>query len=358
MVVIGQLTVGGTEMQLLELVRHLRPARYQVLVVCFSAQAPLAQAFLNAGCEVHLLQREQRGRLGVLMALYRLVRRFQPDITHSFAYASRATIPIARLFSKAVNIVSIRTQPGGLLGASDYLLNSFADCILTNSQKAAAAIRFGFIREVPCRVIYNGIDLQMFDDQAAVVFNSTADARARVICIVARLHPVKRIEILLDAFACVHKEFANLQLWVVGDGAEKENLARHTAQLGIASQVIYWGEQENIPALLRHVEVGVLCSRIEGLSNAIIEYMAAGLPVVATDTGGNAEIVVHGETGLLVPVDDVTALANALTEVLENPHLARQFGQAGRQRVEHLFTISRMVSETEAVYENCFLSAQ
>ncbi len=350
--VIGQLTIGGTETQLLALARHLNPVRYKVLVVCLSGQAPLADAFLHAGCEVRILHREQRGRLQVLLDVSRLVRLFQPDIVHSFGYASRAAIPAAKLSSKAVNLISIRTQPGGLLGVSDYLLNSFAACVLTNSQKAAQAVRFGFIQKVPCQVVYNGIDLQMFDEKARDVAVLPADlTHHKIICIVARLHPVKRIEILLDAFALVCKTLAQVRLWVVGDGAERENLQCQTAQLGLSSRVVYWGEQENIPAILRHADVGVLSSRIEGLSNAIIEYMASSLPVVATDTGGNGEIVLHGKTGFLVPVDDVNALANALMMILGDEHLARQLGQAGRQHVENFFSMARMVRETEAIYE-------
>ena len=353
--VIGQLTIGGTEMQLLALVQHLNPARYNVLVVCLSGQAPLAESFVKTGCKVCILHREQRGRLRVLMALYHLVRDFQPDIVHSFGYASRAAIPAAKLSSKAVNLVSIRTQPGGLLGVSDYLLNSFADGVLTNSQKAAQAIRFGFIQKVPCQVVYNGIDLQAFDEKARDAVVLPADStNQKVICIVARLHPVKRIEILLDAFALVCKALGSVRLWVVGDGAERENLQRQTAQLGLSSRVVYWGEQDNIPAILRHAHVGVLSSRIEGLSNAILEYMASSLPVVATNTGGNGEIVLHGKTGFLVPVDDVNALANALMMVLGDEHLAHQLGQAGRAHVEHFFSMARMVRETEAIYEQCF----
>lgn len=351
--VIGQLTFGGTEYQLIKLAENLNPARFKILVICLSDNAPLSRLLIEAGCDVQILNREARGRLLVLWDLYHLLYEFKPDIIHAYAYASRAAIPVSKIFFQSKNIVSIRTQPNLQVTWIDRLLGSFADHILTNSKKAAAAIHFGFQKIVPCQVIYNGIDLQKFDREAGLDFASPPSIQlgARVICLVARLHPVKGVDILLDAFAIISYAFNGVELWIVGDGLEKEKLKGRAEQLGIDSKVIFWGHQEKISPILHHATIGVLSSHVEGLPNAIIEYMAAKLPVVATDVGGNSEAVVHGKTGLLVPAGNAPALADAILTILGDPNLAKKYGQEGRQHVTELFTLKRMVQETEALYE-------
>ena len=108
--------------------------------------------------------------------------------------------------------------------------------------------------------------------------------------------------------------------------------------------------RQDVPAILKYATMGVLSSRIEGLPNAIIEYMAAGLPVVATAVGGTSELVLHGETGLLVSPNNPGGLAEAILHLLEHPDQARQYGVAGRRRVEQSFSLDRMIAETEDAY--------
>ena len=148
------------------------------------------------------------------------------------------------------------------------------------------------------------------------------------------------------------KKNNNIQLWLIGDGPERKNIEQQAHHLGITPQIRYWGYQENIPAFLSKVFVGVLPSQNEGLPNAIIEYMAARLPVVATDVGGNSEVVIHNKTGLLVPFGDTKRMAEAIQFFLDNPLEAHRFGEAGRLRIEEFFSIERMVHETEEVYQS------
>ena len=156
---------------------------------------------------------------------------------------------------------------------------------------------------------------------------------------------------LLEAFAIVVRSAPETRLWIVGDGPLRGNLEDMTKRLGLEDRVVFWGMRSNVPAILRHATIGVNSSRNEGLANAIIECMAARLPVVATTVGGTPELVVDGETGLLVPPNDPRALAEALLALLRSPETARRLGAAGRRRVEEHFTVERMVTETEAVYE-------
>jgi glycosyltransferase involved in cell wall biosynthesis len=137
----------------------------------------------------------------------------------------------------------------------------------------------------------------------------------------------------------------------VGDGPLRNSLEQLAQALGVSDHVAFLGTRSDVPALLQQVTIGVNSSQNEGFPNAIIEYMAANLPVVATNVGGVPELVIDGETGTLVPSDNPSALADALLYLLRTPVVARRMGAAGRRRVEEHFTAQRMVRETEAVYE-------
>jgi L-malate glycosyltransferase len=350
--VIGQLSVGGTEIQLLHLAAGLDSDQFEPMVVCLSGTVPsLAGKFQEINIPTIVLQREKLGRMLVLRRLAEINRVFKPDIVHAFGYASRAAIPASRLFFNAKVIISIRTQPERHINWMDKKINVFADRVLTNSQKAARSIDSSLNKSIPVQVIYNGIDLDEFDSRTNNPVTQRDINGSKVICSVARMHPVKGLDILLDAFAILSKPMDHMQLWLVGDGPERNKLESQAVDLGIRSNVIFWGEQENIPPILRHASLGVLASRSEGLPNAVIEYMAARLPVVATDAGGTCEVVVNGRTGLLVPPENAADLAEALRLVLENEEKAFEMGKAGRKRVEELFTVGRMIAETEHLYK-------
>lgn len=350
--VIGQLTMGGTERQLLELVSNLNSEKFKAIIVSLSGRDdPLVTAFQDAGCDVYLLERQTRSRFSVLLDLYRIFGKVRPDIAHAYAYASRAAIPIARLFPKCKIIVSIRTQPEWQIMLSDRILNSLADYLLTNSQKARSSLQSSFFRTIPCQVIYNGIDFAKFDFALHNEASFFPNQDGFVICAVARLQQVKGLDVLLKAFAQVACVFESVFLWLIGDGPELGNLKKLADDLGIGGLVTFWGEQPNVADFLRRADIGVLSSHIEGLPNAIIEYMAAALPIVATDVGGVSELIGHHENGLLVPANRPQVLADALITLLKDRELAQKLGQAGRVFVTRNFDVKNMIDATEAVYE-------
>jgi CelD/BcsL family acetyltransferase involved in cellulose biosynthesis len=181
--------------------------------------------------------------------------------------------------------------------------------------------------------------------------------------LLARLDPVKRVEDFLDAAAIVTPLVEGARFLVVGDDVittkrgqrpespYRKELLSHAARIGLADRVIFTGMRFDVSRLLAQADVSVLCSSSEGLSNTILESMAAGLPVVATDVGGTAEIVDDGQTGLLVRPFQPASIAGAIVRLLQEPELARRLGRAGREKVERHFTLRRMVSETERLYE-------
>jgi glycosyltransferase involved in cell wall biosynthesis len=156
----------------------------------------------------------------------------------------------------------------------------------------------------------------------------------------------------LRAFAAARSAVKRAALVLVGDGPERPGLEAIAAELGVADAVRFAGARSDVPRLLRLFDVFALSSQTEGISVALLEAMAAGLPAVATAVGGNPEVVVEGETGRLVPAGDPARLGEALASLLADPDRRQAWGQAGRARVMEKFTLDRMVRDYEAIYES------
>jgi L-malate glycosyltransferase len=171
-----------------------------------------------------------------------------------------------------------------------------------------------------------------------------------VIC-VGRLVPKNGIPDLLDAWARVAVTHPRARLWIAGDGMQRAELERRAGAMSPATRPRFLGLRDDLDRLLPQCSLLVQPSWFEGLSNAILEAMAAGLPVVATAVGGSPELVQHGRTGLLVPLRDPAALADAIATVLDDPERGMEMGALGRQRVAEHFSIEQMVRSTEALYE-------
>ena len=170
-----------------------------------------------------------------------------------------------------------------------------------------------------------------------------------VVGIVANYHPVKRLEDAIAAVARIRTQFPGLRFAVVGN-RHKELYQKLVEELGIEQQVLFLGQVPNSITYIKTFDVGLLCSESEGLSNAIIEYMKQGKPVVATRTGGNTDLVVEGKTGSLVEVADVEGLAKALSALLRDQQLRERLGRNARAFADEKFSNGYMLAQHEVVY--------
>jgi glycosyltransferase involved in cell wall biosynthesis len=225
--------------------------------------------------------------------------------------------------------------------------NRFVSRIVANAEavRVAAIAREG-VPERKIQVIYNGIQLP------AETATRAAPAQTPVVGIVANLNrPVKRVDVFIEAAARVRQKAPPAEFWVVGDGDLRHGLELLARELGIADSVRFLGRRPDVHNLLRRFSVGVLSSDSEGLSNSLIEYMAAALPVVATNVGGNAEVVEDGKTGLLVPPGSPGGVAEAIVSILNDPVRGAAMGDAGRARARERFSLEAMFAKTLALYE-------
>jgi glycosyltransferase involved in cell wall biosynthesis len=359
---IGQLSCGGTERQLLLLIKHLNRDRFRPWVICLSNETSMISEFQEIDCPVIVFGRPRDGRIVTFLRVLKMLRKIRPAIVQSFGFASRLAVLVSRLAGCRINISSIRTDPmwnsvaGRLLDAISFRAS---DVVLANSRHA---IRVAQARNMagstPFHLVYNGLNLEEFDHASdeplskPEVVDGSFSPKTRAICSVASLKDIKDIRTLVDAFAIVNAEVDDVELWIVGDGPQKTELIEHTIQGGFEEKVRFWGLRLDIPAILRRSAIGVNSSLVEGLSNAIVEYMAAGLPVVVTDVGGSPEAVLNDFNGILVSPRDPSAMATAILRLLKNPELAQRMGKRGRQRAEDVFSVDRMVSETQGTYQH------
>lgn len=243
------------------------------------------------------------------------------------------------------------------------LLNPGASRFVVNSQAVKQHVQK--VEGVPpekIELIYNGVVLGAFKADDASVREGVRmelgiPANSPILILVANLRPVKAIDVFLESVARIATEHPDAHVVIAGEGDERKKLETMALSLGLATRVHFVGSRADIPRLLKASNIGVLSSNSEGLSNAIIEYMAAGLPVVCTAVGGNLELVTDDVNGYVVPVGDSEAMAEAINRLLANPARARALGVRGQALADELFDVSKCVARTQSLYERLVVDA-
>jgi glycosyltransferase involved in cell wall biosynthesis len=356
---------GGTERHLVTLSRRLDNGTFEQHLACLDRQGEFLQDIEARDIplteyRIKRLYGPATLRQQFRLASYLMSRGIQ--IVHTYGFYSHAfAIPAARLAGTPVIIASIRDLGDVWTPAQQRLQRGvcrLAHRVLTNAEAIKQRLIAAGYRRDAIAVIRNGVDPVPADEPPAggtLRDELGMPADAPIIAMVSRLNRVrgidfKGVEYFLEAAALVASRCPDARFLVLGDGPSRDAFVGDARRRGLAGRVLFAGFRKHVTRGLREVTLSVLPSLSEGLSNALLESMAAGVPIVATRVGGNPELVVDGVTGLLVPPRDAGALAAAMCLLLENPALARRFGEAARQRALHHFSIERMVQETEDLY--------
>jgi len=360
---LDSLNVGGTETQAVELATRLDPVRYEVTLGCLRARGPLLEKL--TGSVVDLREFYPKGGFDSPGGIYQMLRLamflrrggFQIVHTHDL-YANLLGIPAAVLARVPVIISSQRDLAHLDLYRTRrrvwlLRLQNLSTAVLTNANAVCEALAAEkHIAASKIRVIYNGVDLERFSaktyDRSWLAPNA---AQEKWIVLVGNMHSdVKGHPCLIAAASTVAREFPGVRFVLAGDGEQRLNFEQQVAQLGLQNNFLFLGRRDDVPRVLAGCDIAVLPSKAEGLPNAVLEYLAAGLPTVASRVGGNAEIVQDGKTGLLVPPDDPSALAEALLRLLRDPAFAANLGNRGREYVISEFSFQRMIENTDQLY--------
>lgn len=371
--VIGSLDIGGTERHLVQVLPHLMAKGFQPIVCALTHRGSLADALESSGVELiappwdGVFGKSPRKAIRYIMlpfsALFLLwvlwVKR--PDIVHHFLPMPYLVGGLVGLFApKKKRVMSRRSlnhyqRAHGAFVAMERWLHVQMDAVLGNSR---AVVRQLHEENVPAEtlcLIYNGIETDTIDhapDRETTREAMSIDKNALVLILVANLIPYKGHADLIAALGQIATQLPNdwVLLCAGKDNDIQADLVALSHRHGIADHIRWLGLRSDVGALLKASDIGFLVSHEEGFSNAILEGMAAGLPMVVTDVGGNAEAVVDGETGIVVPAHDPSALGRAILVLAENAELGRDYGRCGRARIGQRFTLERCVSDYAALY--------
>lgn len=352
---------GGTETHLFELSRRLAPMGYQPIVCNLSGSEPVLARIAAEGVETWP---ERIGRLylppgrGVARNVVRRAAGRNIRAVHTFHFKSD-WMGVSAARSLGCPLISSRRdlgfQQNSIRRVIYRWINRRTDAFVAPSEAVKASVlKQGGARSSDVHLIYNGLEMQRFADRSGRDETRAAlgiPSDARLIGMVGNLRPVKGHPTLLRAVARLMNSCPQAHVVLFGDGLEEERLRELAGSLGIGAHVTFAGSGHDIPTALAALDVFALSSNSEGLSNAVIEAMAAGLPVVATSVGGNPECVVDGETGFLTPAGDDERLADRIGRLLMDPALAHTMGEAGRARCRALFDVDTMVRRTVELYD-------
>jgi glycosyltransferase involved in cell wall biosynthesis/CelD/BcsL family acetyltransferase involved in cellulose biosynthesis len=350
---------GGSEGQLVALVKGLPPDWSPRLLVLQRSPWLFTEGFPAPVTKFGLGSTWNPFTWLRLLALARRLRRWNVDLVHTYHSHASIVMPLVGALARVPVIVSRRDlgfwqTPGKravLRRTGRFVAATIANARAVKEQ----AVRAEHLPPATVHVVANGHPRERFaaaaDPDLRAALGIPVDAR--VVGLLANLKPLKRQADLVDALAILRTRFPDVHVLLIGTGSEsdRKGLLTRAEKAGLAGRVHVHGVTGDVVPVLKHLAVGVLCSDTEGLSNAILEYLACGLPVVATDVGGNPELVADGECGILYPVGRVDRLAEHLARLLGDEGLRTRMGAAARARFEGRFALERMVAETVDRYE-------
>ena len=370
LVVTESLGVGGTESHLIRTLPRLAASGWSVATFCLTERGERAGQVEAAGVEVAASRRLARRKGSFLRypahvalatnKLYWLMRRWRPDIAHFYLpgpyliganVAIAARVPIKIMSRRSLSDYQ-RNWP--LVARLERRLHTRMDSVSGNSRAVVRQLIEEGIPEDKVRLIYNGIEVSpMLPDRSEARRSFGIDDDTLVGVVVANLIHYKGHRELVRGLSHVEPELTTpWRILVAGrDHGIRAELEALAAARGISHRVEFLGEYSDVPRLLAAADFGLLTSREEGFSNVILEGMAAGLAMIVTDVGGNAEAVVHAETGFVVPPRDPKAIGDAILKLARDPEQRRRFGAAGRKRVEKEFSIEKCVKAHADLYE-------
>jgi glycosyltransferase involved in cell wall biosynthesis len=371
---ITELGYGGTPRAVQALARGLRDRGHDIHIVSLMSGGGVAEELSSAGFRVTGLAVENRSLPQACLDFVKLLRRERPLVLHTFLFHANLLGRVAgRLAGIPIVIASERSvEPAKrpLRVWTDRLTWRLATCWTVNADATAnvLATREGISRD-RIAVIPSGVDVDRFRTRPEGGDRGERgghDIRARfgigtgdiVLVSVGRLDRLKGQDHIIEALPSIGTPDRRVVLVLVGDGPERPRLEGLIKARGLAGRVHFAGAESDVRPYLAAADLFVLASTAEGMSGALLEAMAWQLPVVATAVGGTPEVVVNGESGLLVPPRDEDALARACRRLLDDPDAARAMGRHGRARIVEHFSLDRVLDRTEALYRRLIGAAE
>ena len=362
--VIGKLDVGGAELHLLNVSKKLLARGHSVTIFPLKRDGVLENIFIENGIQVKGKNNNNKGKLGVILSAIQLtvcLRKHRFEIIHFFLPEAYVIGAVCTFFSpKIIRVMSRRSlnlyqNRFYFLGLVEKYLHNKMNAILGNSKAVCAELKKEGVPENKLKLIYNGIDVDRFASIHAADKNvdSSRENELTLLC-VANLIPYKGHEDLIRALSLIKNDInVKWRLLLAGrDDGHGEYLTSLAKELNLESHIKLLGVVDDIPDLINHSDIGVLCSHQEGFSNSILECMGGGLPMVVTNVGGNAEAVLNDKVGLVVEPFSPELIGEAILTLIKNESLRAEMRCAAKERVRDNFSIESCVGHYENLYFN------
>jgi L-malate glycosyltransferase len=354
---VNRFWIGGAERQFVERLRR-NPRGFSAVVGCLEASGPMLDQVRALGYEPHVFPLNgsmMRPNTAVQIArMAALIRAEGIKIVHGTDFNTNllglaaARLAGAKVIVSRVDLGHLRAGFGRWHREAEKLNARLADLVVANADAVKeVCVREEGVKRHQVMVVRNGLDLTYFDSLCAQPLQAPLPD-GPLVAVIGNLWPVKGHRTLVEAVAQLPEDLHRFRFVCAGEGPERDFLTRRIAELGLEERVVLLGHRLDVPSVLVRAQAACLCSSAEGLSNALMEAMAARLPIVATRVGGNPELV--RDNGFLVPPADPQELAARLTELLRSPEQARAMGVRGRQRIERELTLERMAEGHGALY--------
>ena len=365
--IIYTLAIGGMENGLVNLINHMPPRRYRHAIVCLTDFTDFKNRIQRDDIPVIALNKREGKDFRVYPRLMKLLFQLKPDVVHTRNFSALEFLVLAAMAGVPGRIHGEHGRDLSELNGLNRKYNYFRKVtrplvnhyVTVNGDLASWLVQEIGVNTDRVSPIYNGVDTGRFHPATAsrspLGPEGFAPENAIVVGTVGRMEAIKDQATLVNAFLALTETDAvaraRLRLVIVGDGRLRREITGRLRDSHASHLAWIPGNLDDIPDVMRGLDLFVLPSRREGTSNTILEAMASGLPVVATRVGGNPELVIEGETGLLVPSGDPDNLAEAMRQYLVNPELLSRHGNAGRQRAVNRFSLHAMVNGYLSVYE-------
>jgi glycosyltransferase involved in cell wall biosynthesis len=352
---ITDLDAGGAERALVQIVTRIDRSRFEPFVFCISGEGELARPLREAGVAVVCLGAQKQQGVSVVWRLSRLLAKLRPTILQTFLFHANIAGRLAGTAARVPIIVSgirVAEKRGSLRlwidRATDWMVSRH---VCVSQDVAAFSAARGGLPIGKLEVIPNGVDARVYAEATRADLGEFGiPAGSRTILFVGRLDPQKGPFVLMAAARELLPRHNDLHVLLVGDGPLAENLGKWVAKEHLADRIHFAGRRSDVPSLLRAAEIFVLPSLWEGLPNVVLEAMAAGVPVVASQVEGISDLLTDDRTGLIVPANAAPELIEAIERLLADPQHAHQMGHSAQQHVQAEFAWDEVVGKYAALY--------
>jgi glycosyltransferase involved in cell wall biosynthesis len=353
--IITSLGLGGAEKLLLYYLKNLDRSKYSITVCCLRGKPDDLHSEISKYAAVNNLNIKNKFNPIAVLYIHKLIREIQPNIIHTHLFQPRIYTSIAHLFYKRAVLI---TQKHSIVNPRKHNVFILFEMISISMNKKVIAIsesvkksliKYEFIPEKKIFVLPNCIDYQKYNN--AMIRESIPNNKELVIGTVGRLEREKGLNYLLLAMKIILSRFPSIKLDIIGDGSAQAELKNLSIKLHISNSVNFFGKFVDVIPFYNKMDIFVLPSILEGFGIVLLEAMAAGIPIVATNVDGIREVVENMQTGLLVPSKNPEALADAITKLIESPQLRKKLVKEGLKKAKE-FDVKEHVMKLDQLYSN------